>query len=213
MPRRKTPSRSPKTPIKSPGKTPIKSPSKPRPSKRGRPTDAGKPRRIASTGPRQRGDSRATELTGIQKRLKEIELEKARLESRKARIAPVIRPQPFPTRGIEKRRGSVYTTWFKAQGLMGKGGRGWDEYERMKYALDDIEVDSNAPGAFYSHHILGRIKWPGIVPVEELILRLNDVGGWEGDFRDIYDNWSYEYQVVESIGGTPIRIWTETDGN
>lgn len=104
-------------------------------------------------------------------------------------------------------RAAVYSTWFRAVGTMGSLDemRGGHSPDLMR---DDIE-DAPAAAAFYSNEgtVLGRVKWDGIRPLDELIADLNTKLQYEGeevrgfDFRDVYERWEYRYQVVETFGG------------
>lgn len=144
----------------------------------------------------------AERLARIERQIRALEREKKELVP-KVRAPPVF---PIPKKGIEKFRGASYSTWFKALGSFGPG-RNWDSYAAMQNLLDEDLMDIEAPAAFYSQQITGRVKWPGIVDREVLIQDLNDKAPWDGDFRDIYPRWEYEYRVVESIGGVPVRFY------
>jgi hypothetical protein len=77
---------------------------------------------------------------------------------------------------------------------------------------EDLE-EYGAPAAFYSNQsgILGQVRWGGIIPLEVLIdklnLKLQFVGeeSRDFDFRSAYSQWTYRYQVVESIGPPELK--------
>lgn len=74
---------------------------------------------------------------------------------------------------------------------------------------EDLEQFA-APAAFYSNQsgLLGRVRFKGVVGLEILIDKLNLVLQFTGeetrdfDFRNVYENWEYRYQVIETIGPT-----------
>lgn len=183
-------------------------------------SEKAKIRRAAAATPGRAGGGRATlrgqsargkvpeeaaRLKKVEKQIKELEKERAELRPKVAAMQP---PElQLPEAGIKRNRGSQYSTWFKAQGSFGNRAD-WDSYSQMAGLLDDMEMDFDAPAAFYSNAVMGRVKFPGIVDREVLISQLNDIAGWNGDFRDIYPRWEYTYRIVESIGGVPIQFFT-----
>lgn len=120
---------------------------------------------------------------------------------------------PAPRTRLEQtdRAGATYTTFFKAMGTSGdlrviEGAPKGKSPDVFRETLEDL----GAPGAFYSNQsgLLGRVKWEGIVPLEtlfdELNLKLQFIGEETAgfDFRLAYREWSYKYQVIETLGPT-----------
>lgn len=213
MPRRKaTPRKRRDKPTEKPATTPAGSnlrPQGPAARPRGPPAKA-QPRQRGAPKEATRQPMKGDELRDAQ-RLRKVEQELKRLEKERATLIPkvaAISPpeSPFPDAGITRRRGSVYKTWFKAQGSFGER-QDWDAYAQMQGLLDDTELDLDVPTAFYSNHVTGRVMYPGIVDREAVIADLNDKAPWNGDFRDIYPRWWYEYRVAEFIGGVVVRFW------
>lgn len=145
----------------------------------------------------------------------------AREAPKKPEQAPV-EPRAIPAPSVKKRKASrlrdaAYTTWFKA---MGAGfGASLEDLRNAKspdLLSDDLE-EYAAPAAFYSNQsgLLGRVKWQGIVPLEQLIEDLNIALQFAGeemeafDFRDAYEVWEYKYQVIEQVGEGDPRVIEE----
>lgn len=141
-----------------------------------------------------------------------MEKEIKELEKRRRELTPTVAAMQPPTQRFKsfkgKREGFSYTTWFKAIGSMEslaelKGGDSPSIVNEMM-EFDDYDI----PSAFYSHSILGKVKWKGIRDRERIIAELNFVAPWSGnDFRDIYSKWEYTYRVVESVGDVPVNIY------
>ncbi|MHB1059783.1 MAG: hypothetical protein ACYC0F_18060 [Rhodanobacter sp.] len=162
------------------------------------------PRRAVPTGVRAREVSRAEARNAVGRDF----------HSGSALGPPIM---AMPSGGVTKLRAAKYDTWFKATGTMGGLKDLSDPYNRG--LLDEDLEDFAAPAQFYSNQgtVLGRVKWTGIVPPEDLIAELNLKLQYEGeeipgfDFRDVYSRWDYTYQIVESIGGVPTRIYRQRD--
>lgn len=135
--------------------------------------------------------------------------ERTRKESeRRKRTPPVTVPRGRPIRKAK----TVYQTWFWAKGEMGdgftySGGRRSlsmkREYARKQRNPLSGEFDQS-PSAFYSNEglFLGQVKFSGKVALGDLFLMLNrslnlyDRRGKLNDFRRVYRNWSWKYQIV-----------------
>jgi hypothetical protein len=139
-------------------------------------------------------------------RLQEIERERQRLEIERQKLIKAVGPLEIPKfdlRDFKKFRGATYSTWFKAVGA----DRARDIGTSPKL-LDEEFNEFDLPKLFYSHSITGKVKWFGIVDRGYLIKHLNDRAPWDGnDFRDIYPNWEYTYQVREYLGGVWVRTY------
>lgn len=111
------------------------------------------------------------------------------------------------------RAGAEYTTVFRAMGTFGD----LEELRGRSPSIlqDDIE-EIGAPAAWYSTQggLLGQANFPGIVPLDILLDRLNDSLQFLGeespnfDFRTAYPRWEYRYHVVETLGPTD-RVITD----
>lgn len=83
-----------------------------------------------------------------------------------------------------------------------------DAYNAGVY--EETNEEFAAPTMFFSQEglLLGQVKFKGIVTLDTMIDDLNDKlqfsgeGSADFDFRTAYPRWSYEYQVVETIGVT-----------
>lgn len=183
----------------------------PRGTKPGPTAPGTQPRTIRAKAPKPPSRARALEEIKAAKRLKEIELQKKKLEAERQRLLPKVaarEPQTFRLADFRRREGFTYHTWFKALGTFGgiremKGGDTPDLVNEMM-EFQDFDI----PSAFYSHSILGQVKWAGIRDREGLIKKLNLSADWApNDFRDIYLRWEYTYQIVESVGDVPVAIF------
>lgn len=98
------------------------------------------------------------------------------------------------------------STWFKAWGSDGVDISGAESPDILNEDMDDFA----APRAFYSNQgaLLGRVKFDGVVELEDLIEQLNDRLQFFGeeredfDFRAVYARWDYKYQVIATRGPT-----------
>lgn len=96
------------------------------------------------------------------------------------------------------------------------------------YKSDDLIFDTDVeneeegyavPGIFYSNqgHILGQVKFDGIIPVEDLIAMCNDKIQFLGeeapefDFRRAYSHWEWKWEIREQIGPTTTKIDYKSD--
>lgn len=116
--------------------------------------------------------------------------------------------QQPPTRDLEdfeKRKGFQYHTWFKAFGTFGDL-RDMGDSPTLLGEMEELE-DMDVPAAFYSSAKLGKVKWPGIKPLAELIEELGDAVFGGADFRDIYPRWEYRYYVAEGVGNVVVQIY------
>lgn len=143
------------------------------------------------------------ELEKVEKQLEELRKKREELLPRTAAMGPPVQA----LNKLKERRGFSYHTWFKAIGSMEsladlKGGDSPSIInEMMEYEDYDI------PSAFYSHSILGKVKWRGVRPLERIIEELNFKGFSGNDFRAIYTRWEYTYRVVESVGDVPVNVF------
>lgn len=103
----------------------------------------------------------------------------------------------------------VEITSFKANG--GMSGFRTSKYDAFTYASLSAQVPKglvNGPGVFYSQEalFLGQVNFPGRVPLHRILellnrsLQLRDKRGNLFDFRDVYDRWSYTYQIFRKQG-------------
>jgi len=192
------------------------------------PTQPPPGRRRAATGPRvaKQGRDRSPRGPGVAaERKEEMSFEERRAElaklkkeleplerkiKRKEELEREIKEQPVPevrlgVAGFAPERNVRYITTFKAEG--------WFTKNRIS---PDLLAEDSASGYadwWFSNHIVP-VKYNGIVEREDIIQNLNDVAGeegglWEGDFRDVYPNWTYRYVIFEYIGNVPIRahVW------
>lgn len=115
---------------------------------------------------------------------------------------------------IQRLRGATYDTYFKAMGIMGTK----ELFANMRDGespslLEEDDDRLPIPAAFYSQQsgVLGKVKWQGIVPLDDLVEELNGALQFVGeeisgfDFREAYDYWELTYRVFERIGGVPVR--------
>lgn len=127
---------------------------------------------------------------------------------------PLLVPGPIISENPTERRGARYSTWFKALGTAGRREdmRGAESPDLLSEDLEEFA----APAAFYSNMsgLLGQVRFRGVVPLENLIDKLNvqlQFAGEESrdfDFRNAYASWEYRYQVIESLGPAD-RVITE----
>lgn len=136
-----------------------------------------------------------------------------------ARAGPAPAPATEPTRtpapattprvvAPARRTGAKYTTWFKAAGSTERDMGFGDSYKQG--LMEEENEEFAAPKMFFSNQgaLLGKVKFKGIVPLNDLIDSLNEKLQFLGeevkdfDFRTYYTRWSYNYQVVESLGPT-----------
>ena len=120
---------------------------------------------------------------------------------------PAKRIRTIPRGGFRRKRGASYSTWFKAMGTVGllADMRDADSPDLLGDELPDFP----APRAFYSQQsdLLGKVKWQGVKPLGELIGELNNALQFVGeevdgfDFRTVYDQWEFRYQIAENVGG------------
>lgn len=131
------------------------------------------------------------------------EIERPPSRPRGERVPTVTRPaRP------SGRLGAKFSTWFRAIGSAGnlRDMRGAESPDLLSEDLEQFA----APAAFYSNQsgLLGRVRFKGVVGLEILIDKLNLVLQFTGeetrdfDFRNVYENWEYRYQVIETIGPT-----------
>jgi hypothetical protein len=151
------------------------------------------------------------QLIDREKRIEELRRQEENARAERLRLQQLTVAQSPPTVGTEefvRQRGFVYATWFKARGARELGATG--NYERMKELLNE-GISFDVPSAFFSSSITAQVKWLGIRDREELIRELNETASWSNDgyqdFRDIYPEWEYYYQITESIGTVVVRIY------
>lgn len=135
----------------------------------------------------------------------------------RARVAPTKAQQGGP---VPRRRGARYSTWFRAVGTMGRDlakMRGGPSPTLLEEDFTDDEI--TWPGAFYSSEsgLLGRVKWEGVMPLEaiidELNMRLQVFGAFDPnfDFRLVYSQWEYKYEIFAHIGVFTESVFIEFD--
>ena len=114
------------------------------------------------------------------------------------------------------RKGVKEFTYFRAQGTVG-------ELDVYQAELFDEVIDDDTGvylGSFFSNQpgVLGQVKFNGRIDVDEMIGMLNDALQPRGertegfDFRNVYPQWRYKWQVVETLGPSVRIVAFEEDG-
>jgi len=105
-------------------------------------------------------------------------------------------------------------TYFRAQGTIGD----LDDYQAELFfeALPEFPAMSS----WFSNQsgLFGQVKFEGDIPADEMLSMLNQRLQFRGeefegfDFREVYPQWRYKYQVVEFLGGNARVVRFEEDG-